>query len=71
MTQAELDLAVSLATGESLREITSRGFSIADPDVAVLRRLGRYLRATFERELSAVRGALDPRSSVSRVGVPL
>ena len=31
MTQAELDVAVSKATGESLCEITSRGFSIADP----------------------------------------
>jgi hypothetical protein len=33
MTQAEIDLAVSQATGESLPEITSRGFCIADPDV--------------------------------------
>ena len=35
MTQQQLDLAVARATGESLREIRSRGFSIADPsDVA-------------------------------------
>ena len=31
MTQAALDRAVSAATGESLRTIRRRGFSIADP----------------------------------------
>ena len=35
MTQQQLDHAVAKATGESLREIRHRGFSIADPaDVA-------------------------------------
>lgn len=31
MTQSELDRSVSRATGESLCEIRSRGFSLADP----------------------------------------
>jgi hypothetical protein len=31
MTQSALDRAVSAATGESLRTIRRRGFSIADP----------------------------------------
>jgi hypothetical protein len=31
MTQRELDKAVAIATGESEREIHSRGFGIADP----------------------------------------
>jgi hypothetical protein len=31
MTQTELDRHVAGATGESLREIRRRGFSIADP----------------------------------------
>ncbi len=35
MTQLQLDRAVAKATGESLREIRHRGFSIVDPtDVA-------------------------------------
>ena len=33
MTQLQLDRAVAKATGESLREIRHRGFSIADPAV--------------------------------------
>lgn len=31
MTQRQLDRSVARATGESLREIRRRGFSIADP----------------------------------------
>ena len=31
MTQVELDRALCVATGESLREIRRRGFSLADP----------------------------------------
>jgi hypothetical protein len=31
MTQMELDHAVAACTGEEIREIRSRGFSIADP----------------------------------------
>ena len=34
MTQASLDRSVARATGESLKTIRSRGFSIADPAVA-------------------------------------
>ena len=34
MTQASLDRCVARATGESLKTIRSRGFSIADPAVA-------------------------------------
>ncbi len=33
MTQQELDLEVTRATGEHLCEIRQRGFSIADPDL--------------------------------------
>ena len=32
MTQSELEISVSRATGESLCEIRSRGFSLADPE---------------------------------------
>ncbi|MCH5375947.1 MAG: hypothetical protein JJ992_18410 [Planctomycetes bacterium] len=32
MTQAELDRAVSIATGESPATISALGFNIADPD---------------------------------------
>ncbi|HBN77273.1 MAG TPA: hypothetical protein DD473_15960 [Planctomycetaceae bacterium] len=31
MTQRDLDSAVAIATGEDLREIQRRGFSVADP----------------------------------------
>lgn len=31
MTQRDLDLAVARTTGENLREIHRRGFSLADP----------------------------------------
>ncbi len=32
MTQAELDRAVALATGESVCTVSGLGFSLADPD---------------------------------------
>ena len=33
MTQTEINRAVALATGESVRTVSELGFSLADPDV--------------------------------------
>ena len=33
MTQREIDRAVCRSTGEEMRQIQQRGFSLADPDV--------------------------------------
>ena len=48
MTQAELDRHVAGATGESLREIRRRGFSIADP-----------VATDFDPEPSGPAGVID------------
>ena len=48
MTQRELDRAVAQATGEDLREIQRRGFSVADP-----------MQADFDPEADYLRRAID------------
>lgn len=48
MTQAELDRHVAGATGETLREIRRRGFSLADP-----------VETDFDPEPSGPAGAID------------
>ncbi|MFO0821190.1 MAG: hypothetical protein U1A77_24815 [Pirellulales bacterium] len=48
MTQTELDRHVANATGETLREIRRRGFSIADP-----------VETEFDPEPSGPAGAID------------
>ena len=35
MTQLQIDIAVSRATGETVREIRRRGFNLADPSEVV------------------------------------
>ena len=36
MTQSQINRAVALATGESVRTVSELGFSLADPDVVEL-----------------------------------